>query len=150
MVGAIDDTSPNNTNFNATGFLINASSGSPPLIFSNVDVTYLPIILNTNIKILAVSVTPTNTFFAGSVPGVNLNVAAIGAVLHYQWQTDGAGGGSLTNIPNATNSSYAFATATPGTYNFDVVITNASGNTPTVQQCRWWSSRLPRPYSPRI
>ena len=136
MAGTFDDTSPNTTNFNATGFLINASSGGPPLTFSNVDVTYTPISSSTNINILGISVAPTNTFFAGSVPGVNLNVAAIGAPpLHYQWQTDGAGGGSLTNIPNATNSSYAFATATPGTYKFDVVITNsiASTNSAAVQ-----------------
>ncbi len=135
MVGTVEDTSPNNTNFNATGFLINASSGGPPLTFSNVTVTYMPISASTNIKILAVSVTPTNTFFAGSVPGVNLNVAAIGATLNYQWQTDGASGGSLTNIPGAIGSSYAFTTTTPGTYKFDVVITNsiASTNSPVVQ-----------------
>ena len=130
MAGTFDDTSPNTTNFNATGFLINASSGGPPLTFSDVDVAYTPISSSTNIDILGISVAPTNTFFAGSVPGVNLNVAAIGAPpLYFQWQTDGAGGGSLTNIPNATNSSYAFATATPGTYKFDVVITNSIAST---------------------
>ena len=135
MVGSYEDTSANNTNFNATGFLINASSGNPPLIFSNVNVTYTPISASTNINLLGMSVRPTNTFFAGSVPGVTLNVAALGATLHYQWQTDNAGGGSLTDIPDATNSTYAFNTTTVGTYKFDVVITNslASTNSAVVQ-----------------
>ncbi len=72
--------------------------------------------------------TPGNTFYARSVSGVTLGEFATGfPPLYYQWQTDGAGGGSLTNIPDATNATYVFNTDDVGTYQFDCVVSNSYG-----------------------
>ena len=71
---------------------------------------------------------PTNTFYAQSVSGVTLAEASGGAKpLYYQWQTDGGSGGALTDIPDATNLTYAFNTAVVGTYVFDCVVSNSYG-----------------------
>ena len=49
--------------------------------------------------------------------------------MYYQWQTDGGGnGGALTNIPNATNTTFYFYTTNAGTYNFDCVVSNSYGH----------------------
>ncbi len=72
--------------------------------------------------------TPGNTIYAQSVSGVTLGEYAAGLQpLYYQWQTDGAGGGSLTDIPDATNTTYAFNTDDAGTYQFDCVVSNSYG-----------------------
>ena len=72
--------------------------------------------------------TPGNTFYSQSVSGVTLGESAVGLPPRFlQWQTDGAGGGSLTNIPDATNASYVFNTTVVGTYVFDCVVSNSYG-----------------------
>jgi len=72
------------------------------------------------------STLPTNTFFAQSASGVVLFESSHGIKpLYYQWQTDGASGGSLTNIPGATDRTYTFNTTVPGTYKFDVIVSNS-------------------------
>ena len=74
------------------------------------------------------SILPTNTFYAYSVSGVTLAESSRGAKpLYYQWQTDGAGGGSLTNIPDATNRTCVFNTTNVGTYQFVCVVSNSYG-----------------------
>jgi hypothetical protein len=47
---------------------------------------------------------PTNVVFAGSPVTVTANVIAGTLPIYFQWQTDGGGGGSLTNIPGATTN----------------------------------------------
>ena len=72
-----------------------------------------------------------NPVYAGTV--VTFNEAAVGlGTLHYQWATDGGAGElpvAVTNIPSGTSQTLVLDTTgwTPGTYNFDVVVTNASG-----------------------
>jgi hypothetical protein len=72
-------------------------------------------------------ITPTNTFCAHSPTGVTIYELVEEGELpfFYQWQTDNSSGGALTNIPNATNYTYAFNSDTPGTYRFGCVIANA-------------------------
>jgi hypothetical protein len=73
------------------------------------------------------SASPTNVISLGTTVTISANVYACGA-LSYQWQTDGGGGGSLTNIPGATNSSVVTTPTTVGTWNYDVVATNSYGS----------------------
>jgi hypothetical protein len=49
--------------------------------------------------------------------------------LTYQWQTDGGGGGALTNIPGATSSNLVINTAgyAVGNYLYALAVTNGSG-----------------------
>ncbi|MGD1089747.1 MAG: hypothetical protein ABR955_13655 [Verrucomicrobiota bacterium] len=71
-------------------------------------------------------VSPENTIYVGSA--VTLLSSAVGTPpLYYQWQMIG-GGGALTNIPNATNSSVSVTPPATGTFNFDVIVTNSSGS----------------------
>jgi hypothetical protein len=71
-------------------------------------------------------VSPENTIYIGSA--VTLLSSAVGTPpLYYQWQMIG-GSGTLTNIPNATNSSVIVTPPTTGTFNFDVIVTNSSGS----------------------
>ncbi|MGC9940969.1 MAG: LamG-like jellyroll fold domain-containing protein, partial [Verrucomicrobiota bacterium] len=75
------------------------------------------------------AVFPTNSpVYAG--PLETLTVVAGGETpLYYQWQTDGGGGGTRTNVPGATLTNLTVNTSelSPGMYKFDVVVTNASG-----------------------
>ncbi len=59
---------------------------------------------------------------------MTISFSTYGCGLSYQWQTDGGGGGSLTNIPGATNSSVVTTPTTVGTWNYDVVVTNSYGS----------------------
>lgn len=71
------------------------------------------------------NVTP---IYAGTL--VTLLESAIGASpLYYQWLTDGGGGGTLTNVPGASGANLAVNTTAfaPGTYNYQVIVTNAYG-----------------------
>ena len=74
------------------------------------------------------SALPTNNpVYAGTE--VTLTEAASGqAPLSYQWQTDGGGGGSLTNIPGATATNLSVDTTgwKSGAYLYDVVVSNSS------------------------
>jgi hypothetical protein len=94
-----------------------------------------------DLVLLPIGVGPSPYPFAGGIafsPGrivvagtaVTLSEPATGAApFHYQWQTDGGTGGSLTNLP-ANDSSNLVVTTTgwaPGAYKYDVVVTNAYG-----------------------
>jgi len=76
----------------------------------------------------APTISPSSSVTAGTA--VTLSPNAAGAVpLSYQWQTDGGSGGALTNIPAATTPALSVNTANwnPGAYQYDVVVSNASG-----------------------
>ncbi|MGA2028783.1 MAG: hypothetical protein ABSG87_01750 [Verrucomicrobiota bacterium] len=71
-------------------------------------------------------VTPENIIYLGSP--ITLLSSAVGTPpLYYQWQMIG-GSGTLTNIPNATNSSVIVTPPNAGTFKFDVIVTNSSGS----------------------
>ena len=73
-------------------------------------------------------ISPTNTFFALSPSGVTLYESAGGGQpLYYQWETDGGGGGALTNIPGANLTTFNFYTTNAGTYKFACLVTNSYG-----------------------
>ena len=72
-------------------------------------------------------ISPTNVIFLGTTVTISDPVYVCGTPA-YQWQTDGGGGGSLTNIPDATNSSVATTPTTVGTWDYDVVVTNSYGS----------------------
>jgi alpha-L-rhamnosidase len=80
--------------------------------------------------IYSLSKTPTNdTVYAGTV--VTFNAAASGdAPLYYAWQSDGGSGGTLTNIPDSNTNIFSINTVSmaPGTYQFDVLVTNSFGS----------------------
>src|SRR6266481_3943317 len=80
--------------------------------------------------IYSISKTPTNdTVYAGTV--VTLSASASGAApLSYLWQTDGASGGAITNIPGSNTNIFSINTTTmaAGTYQFDLLVTNAFGS----------------------
>ncbi|MBU6410912.1 MAG: hypothetical protein KGR98_11060, partial [Verrucomicrobia bacterium] len=71
---------------------------------------------------------------AFAVPGtqVTLNETTTNGAppLHYQWQTDGGTGGTLTNIPASDSTNLVVDTTgwTPGAYQFDVVVNNNYGS----------------------
>jgi hypothetical protein len=72
-------------------------------------------------------ISPENTVYIGQT--VTLTESALGsAPLYYQWQTDGGGGGSLTNIPAATGTNLVVTLPTNGVFSYDVVVTNALGS----------------------
>jgi hypothetical protein len=69
-------------------------------------------------------VSPKNTVYTNQT--VTLTESALGsAPLYYQWQTDGSGGGSLTNIPGATDTNLVVTTPTAGAFRYDVIVSNA-------------------------
>jgi hypothetical protein len=72
-------------------------------------------------------VSPKSTVYVGQT--VSLAESALGTgTLYYQWQTDGGGGGSLTNIPGATSTNVTATLANTGTYKFTVTVTNSYGS----------------------
>jgi len=71
-------------------------------------------------------VSPKSTVYVGQT--LTLTESALGTgTLYYQWQTDGGGGGSLTNIPGATGTNVTTTAASTGTFNFNVIVTNNYG-----------------------
>ena len=71
-------------------------------------------------------VSPESTVYVGQT--VTLTESALGmGTLSYQWQTDGGGGGSLTNIPGANGTNVIVTVPNPGTYNFNIIVTNNYG-----------------------
>jgi hypothetical protein len=74
--------------------------------------------------------TPTNDpVYAGTI--VTFTASASGATpLSYFWQTDGASGGAMTNIPGSNTNIFSFNTTgkAPGTYRFDLLVTNSVGS----------------------
>jgi hypothetical protein len=76
-----------------------------------------------------VILTPTNSVWGGDTMTFTEN--AFGSTpLIYQWQTDGGSGGALNNLGSPTTSGTLVVTAstTPGTYKYQVIITNNSGS----------------------
>ena len=74
----------------------------------------------------APSVSPSSTVYLGSSVTLTSSSPVGTSPFFYQWQTDG-GGGTITNIPNATNSSVSFTPASAGSFQFDVIVTNNFG-----------------------
>jgi hypothetical protein len=75
-----------------------------------------------------VVITPTNVVWGGET--LTLTEHAFGSLPMggYQWQTDGGGGGTLTNIDGAATNFVAVVTPTdPGTYRYQIIITNSYG-----------------------
>jgi hypothetical protein len=71
-------------------------------------------------------ISPKSTVYTNQA--VTLTESALGsAPLYYQWQTDGAGGGSLTNIPAANGTNLMLTTPTAGAFRYDVIVTNTLG-----------------------
>ena len=68
-------------------------------------------------------ISPTNTIFLGSTV-TNHETAGGDTPLYYQWQTDGGGGGALTNIPGALTNFYASTPEATGSYRFCIIVTN--------------------------
>ena len=74
-----------------------------------------------------IGLTPTNSVWGSET--LTFSESAFGSIpLTYQWQTDGGGGGALTNIDGATATNLVVVTsANPGTYNYQVIVTNIYG-----------------------
>jgi hypothetical protein len=70
-------------------------------------------------------VLPERTNYIG-MPDLLVAAAAGTPPLSFQWQTDGGGGGSLTNIPNATNVSLTVTPPGTGAFKFGFIVTNAA------------------------
>jgi hypothetical protein len=102
-------------------------SAAPSAVINGIQVIALGVILPPIVQPPWIS--PTNVIFLGSTGStVTISFSTYGCGLSYQWQTDGGGGGSLTNIPGATNSSVVTTPTTAGTWNYDVVVTNSYGS----------------------
>ena len=71
-------------------------------------------------------ISPASTIYIGS--SVTLTSPPVGNPMTYQWQTDGGGGGSRTNIPGATSASLAVTPPSTGTFKFDYIVNNGSGS----------------------
>jgi hypothetical protein len=92
------------------------------------------------VPVYATAPTATAPTFSPASPvysGVPVTVAeaatgdAINTALYYQWLTDGGSGGSLTNMPNATNATVTLTPASSGssyTMQFQVIVTNFMGS----------------------
>ena len=72
--------------------------------------------------------TPTNSVWGGDTLTFSEN--CFGSLpIHYQWQTDGGGGGALTNIDVAGTNFLTVVTSTnAGTYSYQVIVTNSYGS----------------------
>ncbi len=81
---------------------------------------------------LAPANSPTNPVYAGTL--VTLSGSAQGNNLTYYWQTDG-GNGNWVNIPNSNTNFLVLDTSamSPGTYQFDLMVSNASGTVTSSQ-----------------
>lgn len=92
------------------------------------DATTLPLTPTAVIPRLS---TPSSTVYRGTQ--VTLTELPAGAApFHYQWQSDGgAGGGSFTDVPVATNSTFVVDTtgfAVNSSFQYRVVVTNSLGS----------------------
>ena len=79
--------------------------------------------------ITSLTVSPTNTtIYAGTAISLSAEVSSLSPV-GYFWQTDGASGGTLTNLPAAnTNSCVLDTTGMPaGIYQFGLIASNSVG-----------------------
>jgi hypothetical protein len=97
-------------------------SPSPAAVINGIQVIALGAHLPPTLALPTIS--PTNVIFLGSTVTISEFVSVCGTP-SYQWQTDG--GGSLTNIPDATNSSLVTTPTTAGIWNYGVIVTNVYG-----------------------
>lgn len=82
----------------------------------------------TNLTLSPITVAPTGVFQGSGTP-VTLSATVSGpGPIHFQWETDGGSGGTLTNIPNATNLTLTVQTIglSSGVYDFALIATNSS------------------------
>ncbi len=78
---------------------------------------------NLPLPIAAVTVSPSNTVYAGATVAFDLTTTGT-PPFQYQWRTN------LVNIPGATNSSFVLTNvSTTASANYDVVISNSAGST---------------------
>jgi hypothetical protein len=73
-------------------------------------------------------IAPANAVTMGTAVTISSAPAVGPGPIGYRWQTDGGGGGVLTNIPSATGTSLAVNTTgfAPGNYRYAIVATNSS------------------------
>ena len=89
-------------------------------------------------------ISPTNLVWGGET--LILSASAFGSLpLAWQWQTDGGGGGALTNIPGANLTNLVVVTPTnAGIYSYDVVVANDFGSaTSAVVSFTVWGRTAP-------
>ena len=117
-----------NSNGNATGGVALGGTGKTNFLYvleSNNGLQAYGIVL---VTAPVIKTAPVGT--SGVFPPYNLSVSAVGAApLAYQWLASNSGtniSSTFTNIPGATNSSFAVNYAV--TNYFEVIITNASGS----------------------
>jgi autotransporter-associated beta strand protein len=133
-------------NSNTSQYSLDTSAFTPGTYQLNVLVTN-SIATNTSMSltlvvqaavIQSVSIAPVNNSSNNPVyvgTPVTLSATVQGTNLTYYWQTDGAGGGSLTNIPNSNTNVFTFDTSAmpAGTYLYDLMVSNASGTVTSSQ-----------------
>jgi hypothetical protein len=92
-----------------------------------------------------ISLLPVGTVYSG-LPVLLSEIPFSGSLpVFYQWLTDGGLGGPLSPIPGATNNSLPVTTTTfaPGNYDYDVIVTNATGSSTSAVQTITISSSPP-------
>jgi hypothetical protein len=108
------------------GTMTLGASGTADAAF---DLTLAPVgVAPTVPSVTSIIVSPSLNVAVGTP--LTLSEAANGATpLHYQWQTDGGSGGTLTNIPNSNASNCVVNTTgwAPGLYSYNVIVTNSYG-----------------------
>jgi autotransporter-associated beta strand protein len=99
---------------------------------SSLTLTVVPAVIQT-VNISPANNSSNNPVYAGTA--VTLSATVQGNNLTYYWQTDGGGGGSLTNIPGANTTNYTFDTSamTAGTYQYDLLVSNVTGTVTSSQ-----------------
>jgi alpha-L-arabinofuranosidase len=81
---------------------------------------------NTNRPTATVPVISPTVIYVGS--SITLTSVVTGsAPIFFQWQTDGSGG-TLTNIPGATNSTLVTTPFKTGAFQYDLIVTNSYGS----------------------
>lgn len=104
--------------------------GTTGLSDSVFDIGVLPIGVGPDPKPYAGTITVSPARIVSVGTQVTLSQSATGnSPLHFQWQTDGGSGTTLTNIPSATGTNLVLDTTgwVPGAYSFDFVVSNAYG-----------------------
>jgi hypothetical protein len=100
------------------------NNGEPAASVNGIQIIALGVRLPPTLSVPIIS--PTNVVYLGTTATISDPLSVCGTP-SYQWQTDGGGGGSLTNIPDATNSSVVTTPTTTGIWNYDVIVTNVYG-----------------------
>jgi hypothetical protein len=111
----------------AGGTITFGSTGLGDAVF---DLGLLPIGVGPDPKPFAGLVTVVSGRIVTAGTAISLTQAATGeAPLAFQWRTDGGSGGTLTNIPSATDTNLVVDTTgfRPAVYKFDFVVSNSFG-----------------------